>query len=236
MRLQDLEIELFLDDPGFIKDYANDSRISGFTSNPSLLKRAGIQNYEHWARFMLKEIGSKPLALEVMSDDFIEMYRQAKIIQSWGKNVNVKIPITNTKGESSVPLIIVLINDGITVNVTAITTLKQTIPILELMKHAKSGFVSIFCGRVSDCGENGVDLMTKIVYLKNDICPHIKLIWASTREVYNIIQANQCGCDIITIGADILKKLPLLGIDLEEISLRTVKMFYSDAQTAGYTI
>ena len=236
MNILDLEIEIYLDSPGYILDYAEDRILNGFTTNPSLLRKAGIVSYEAFAKQVLVRVTEKPIAFEVMTDDFIEMYRQAKIIQSWGKNVNVKIPITNTKGESSIPLIIDLVNLGIKVNVTAITTLKQAIPCLEVLKNAEEGYVSIFCGRIADAGEDPVPLMTQLVYLKSDICPHIKLIWASAREIFNVVQANQCGCDIITIGMDLYKKLPGLGCDLEQRSLDTVKMFYSDAQTAGYTI
>lgn len=236
MHINDLEVELFLDGCDAILDNADNTLISGYTTNPTLMKKAGIVTYEAFAKQVLMRIDRKPVAFEVMTDDFIEMYRQAKVIQSWGKNVNVKIPITNTKGESSIPVIIDLINDGVTVNVTAITTLKQTIPVLEVMKHASAGFVSIFAGRIADCGIEPTELMTKIMYMKNDMCPQVKVIWASTRELYNVVQADQCGCDIITIGIDFLKKLPLLGTDPLEMSLNTVKMFASDFETAGYKV
>lgn len=231
-----LEVEIFLDSPGDILSMADCPEINGFTSNPSLLKRAGIVSYEAWSRQILMRVNTKPVALEVMSDNFEEMHRQAKIIQSWGKNVNVKIPITNTKGESSIPLMIKLVNEGVTVNATAITTFKQALPVIEIMEQAENGFVSIFCGRIADTGRDPVQLMTKLVYMKEDISPHIKLIWASAREVYNVVQADQCGCDIITIGMDLFKKLPMLGTDLEEMSLNTVKQFFIDATNANYIV
>ncbi len=234
--LNDLEIEIFLDDPANIINLADEKCISGFTSNPTLLRKSGVVGYEAFAKQVLMRVTEKPVAFEVMTDDFIEMYRQAKIIQSWGKNVNVKIPITNTKGGSSIPVIIDLVNDGVTVNVTAITTLKQTMPVLEVMKNAKAGFISVFAGRIADCGISPIELMTKIVIMKDDICPQIKLIWASAREILNVVQADQCGCDIITIGSDLFKKIPLLGTDPLEMSINTVRMFALDFQSAGYKI
>ncbi len=229
-----IETKIFLDGADQIIQNANNDLISGYTTNPSLLRKAGVASYETFAKQVLAVIKDKPVAFEVLSDDFKEMHRQALKVASWGENVNVKIPITNTKGESSLNLIIDLIKEGVTVNVTAITLLGQVIPLLPAMNKAKSGFVSIFAGRVADCGTDPEPIMRKAVQLIEDECPHIELIWASAREIFNVIQADRSGCDIITIGSDLLKKYPLIGKPLKEMSLSTVKMFQCDGE--GYTL
>lgn len=229
-----IECKIFLDGCDAIFENAKNDLVAGFTSNPTLMKKAGVTEYETFAKEVLKVVKDKPVAFEVLSDDFKEMHRQALRIASWGENVNVKIPITNTKGESSLNLIIDLIKEGVTVNVTAITSLGQVIPLLPAMNKAKKGFISIFAGRIADCGTDPEPIMRKAVTLIEDECPHIELIWASAREIFNVIQADRSGCDIITIGSDLLKKYPLIGKPLKEMSLDTVKMFNRDAE--GYSL
>lgn len=229
-----IECKIFLDGCDVLIQNAKNDLISGYTTNPSLMRKAGIASYETFAEKVLEVIKDKPVAFEVLSDDFKEMHRQALKIASWGENVNVKIPITNTKGESSLNLIIDLIKDGVTVNVTAITLISQIVPLLPAMNKAKRGFISIFAGRIGDCGSDYYAIMSKAVQLIDDDCPHIELIWASTREIYNVIQADRCGCDIITINSDLLKKMPLIGKSLKEMSIDTVRMFAKDAE--GYSL
>lgn len=229
-----IETKIFLDGADQIIQNANNDLISGYTTNPSLLRKAGVASYETFARQVLEVITDKPVSFEVLSDYFDIMHRQALKIASWGKNVAVKIPITNSKGESSLGLIAELITDGVTVNVTAITLLGQVIPLLPAMNKAKKGFISMFAGRIADCGTDPEPIMRKAVQLIEDECPHIELIWASAREIFNVIQADRSGCDIITIGSDLLKKYPLIGKSLKEMSLDTVKMFARDAE--GYTL
>jgi transaldolase len=224
-------VNIFLDGADAILQNANNDEIDGYTTNPTLLLKAGVVSYEAFAREVLMKITEKPVAFEVLSDDFEEMYRQAKLISSWGPNVNVKIPITNTKGESSLDLIKMLIKEGVTVNVTAITMIKQIIPLLPALSIAKRAFVSIFAGRIADTGTDPEPIMCKALYLLRDIPnPNIRLIWASAREIYNVQQAWSIDCDIITLSSDLYKKLPLLNKKLEEMSLDTVKMFVNDGK------
>jgi transaldolase len=210
--------------------------IKGFTTNPTLMRKAGVADYEDFARNILAEISDRPISLEVFADDFPEMERQAHKISSWGKNVYVKVPVTNTKAEPALALIQRLSKDGIKLNVTAMTTLEQVKQAIPALTESPSAYVSIFAGRVADTGIDPVPVMAEAVALLRREAPHVELVWASPREVLNIVQAESIGCHIITATADILKKLELLGRDLTEYSLDTVKMFHRDAVQAGFQI
>jgi transaldolase len=213
----------------------NNPLISGFTTNPTLMRKAGIKDYKVFAQDILKLITDKPISFEVFSDNFDEMEKQAVEIANWGSNVIVKIPITNTRAESSVNLISKLSSKGIRINATAMMTIDQVKSVLPGLSKGPGGYVSIFAGRVADSGVDPVPVMKEIMNLLQNY-PRIQLIWASPRELFNIVQANQIGCHIITVTNDILKKLPTIGKDLTEFSLDTVKMFFNDASAAGYTI
>lgn len=231
------KVKLFADGAekaGMIEMY-NNPRISGFTTNPTLMKKAGVIEYVTFAKDILTIIKDKPISFEVFSDEFDEMEKQALEITSWGENVYVKIPITNTRGESSANLVENLSEKGVQLNVTAILTVEQVKSVLPGLLKGKSSYVSIFAGRIADSGIDPIPIMSKVVELLKS-SPHIELIWASPRELLNVVQANSIGCHIITATNDILKKFPLLGKNLTEFSLDTVKMFYNDAKTAGYTI
>ena len=209
--------------------------IKGMTTNPTLMKKAGVTDYQGFAKEILRQIKDKPISFEVFADDFEEMERQSKIIASWGDNVNIKIPITNTKGVSTFPLIERLTKEGIIINVTAMMTFEQVKEVTSVLSAGKGGFVSVFAGRIADTGKDPVPIMKEIVeYLKD--YNNVELIWASPREVLNIIQANEIGCHIITVTNDLIEKLKTLGKDLDQFSLETVQMFYNDAKAVGYTI
>jgi transaldolase len=231
------QIKIFADGAekaGILEMYAN-PLISGFTTNPTLMKKAGIKDYEAFAKDILATITDHPISFEVFSDDFDEMEQQAKLIASWGKNVYVKIPITNTKGISSSLLIQRLTQAGVKINVTAMMTKKQVEKVVPLLKGGPGAYVSIFAGRIADTGIDPVPIMSYIVkYLK--LYPKIELIWASPRELLNLLQAEQIGCHIITMTNDLLKKIPLLGKDLDVFSIETVQMFFNDACAAGFNI
>lgn len=212
-----------------------DPLIAGFTTNPTLMRKAGISNYQEFARDILAVIKDKPISFEVFSDEFAEMEAQAKVIASWGENVYVKIPITNTRSESSIPLIERLGKQGVKVNVTAIMTAAQVKEAIEATQYCPAACVSIFAGRIADTGADPLPLMRYAMELLAPH-PHIELIWASPREILNVSQASEIGCHIITVTDDILKKLSLIGKDHERFSLETVKMFYDDARACGYTI
>ena len=232
-----LNVKLFADgaDKNGIIEMSKNPIISGFTTNPTLMKAAGVSDYVAFAKDMLSTIQDRPISFEVFSDDFGDMERQAIEISSWGSNVNVKIPITNTQGESSAMLIKKLTDRGIQQNVTAIMTAKQVESILPQLVDGPGGFVSVFAGRIADAGIDPLPIMKEVVYMLKDL-PQIELIWASPRELYNVVQANDIGCDIITATSGILKKLNTLGKDLDVFSLETVKMFYDDAKNAGYQL
>ena len=209
--------------------------IQGFTTNPTLMRKAGVNDYEAFARAALERVGDRPISFEVFSDEFDEMERQARYIATWGANVYVKVPVTNTKGESADRLVERLSQGGVKVNVTAVFTLGQIKRITECLAGGVPSVVSVFAGRVADSGIDPIPLMTTALAL---LRPHptIEMIWASPRELLNVVQASEIGCHIITVTPDILAKLPLLGRDLEEYSLDTVRMFYQDASAAGYTL
>ena len=209
--------------------------IKGFTTNPTLMRKAGITDYEAFAKAILKEVPDRPFSFEVFADEMSEMERQALIISRWGSNVYVKIPITNTKGESTKEVIRRLSAKGLKLNITAMMTLQQVRDILPCFKGSPSSYVSIFAGRIADTGCDPLALMKDAVALLSSN-PALELIWASPRELLNIFQADEIGCHIITVTHDILKKLDLVGKDLDEYSLDTVKMFFEDGQKSGFKL
>lgn len=235
--VKDLKIKLFADgaDISSMKKAYKEKVVKGFTTNPTLMKKDGVTDYEAFAKAVLAEITDLPISFEVFSDEFDSMEREARKIASWGKNVNIKIPITNTKGESSIPLIKKLSEDGLPLNVTAILTMDQVMEVADALSAGVKSIVSVFAGRIADTGRNPIPFMTEAAAILKSK-PDAELLWASSRELLNIFQAEACGCHIITVTNDILKKLAMVGKDLTELSLDTVKMFYRDAQAAGYKI
>jgi transaldolase len=235
--LPQFKIKLFADGAdleGMIEEYKK-GFASGFTTNPTLMKKAGVKSYEEFAKAALKAIPDLPISFEVFSDDFLGMEREARQISAWGDNVYIKIPVTNTKRESTAPLIKKLSQDGLKLNVTAILTVDQVKTVAKVLSPATPSIVSIFAGRIADTGMDPIPMMKESVkILKSN--PKAELLWASTRELLNLFQAESCGCHIITITNDILKKVPLVGKDLHELSLETVQMFHNDAKAAGYNI
>ena len=235
--LSELTVQLYADGAdkaGMLEMYEN-PLIKGFTTNPTLMRKAGVLDYQTFAADILEAIPDRPISFEVFSDEFDEMLRQAKIIAKWGENVYVKIPVTNTRAESSVELIRELANEGINVNVTAMMTLEQVKEVSVALDDGPMSIVSLFAGRVADTGRDPVTLMGAAVNFLREF-PNIELLWASPRELLNIFQANAIGCHIITATNDVLKKLSLVGKDLSDYSLETVKMFYEDAAEAGYAL
>ena len=235
--LKSLKVKLFADgaDLAGMKEMASNPAIKGFTTNPTLMRKAGIADYKAFALQVLQVVGGRPISFEVFADDFDTMEKQALEIASWGKNVNVKIPVTNTKGEFCGPLVERLARAGVQLNITAITTLDQVRHVTDRLAADVPAIVSVFAGRIADTGRDPVPLMKEAVgILKSK--PRAELIWASPRELLNIFQADAVGCHIITATNDILKKLSLVGKDLDAYSLETVEMFYKDAKAAGYTI
>lgn len=232
-----LDIELYADGAVIsdMVDAKNKGIVSGFTTNPSLMKKAGITDYVSFAKEVLENVSDMPISFEVFSDDFETMEKEAKKIGSLGNNVFVKIPITNTKGESSVPLIKKLSEEGISVNVTAILTLEQIEEVVPAFAKNTNNIVSVFAGRIADTGVDPMSMMEQAVKIvKNSGVA--KLLWASTREVLNIKQAESIGVDIITVPTSVLNKLPMLGKDLSELSLDTVKGFNKDVKSLGFSI
>ncbi|MGA2162779.1 MAG: transaldolase [Methanoregula sp.] len=235
--LSQFKIKLFADGAdlnGMIEEYKK-GIASGFTTNPTLMKKAGVKNYEEFAKAALKAIPNLPISFEVFSDDLPGMEREARKIAGWGKNVYIKIPVTNTKGESTAPLVKKLSHDGLKLNVTAILTLDQVKTVAKVLSPDTPSIVSIFAGRIADTGRDPMPIMKDAVKILKPL-PKAELLWASTRELLNLVQAESCGCHIITITNDILQKVPQVGKDLDLLSLETVQMFYSDAQSAGYKI
>lgn len=237
MHVDDLTIKLFADgaDLAGIMDMYADPNIQGFTTNPTLMRKAGVVDYEAYARELLEKITDRPVSLEVFADDWTEMERQARKIATWGPNVNVKIPVTNTMGESAAHLIERLAAEGIVLNVTAITTLEQVANVSAALAAETPAIVSVFAGRVADTGVDPVPHMVEALKLLTDR-PNAELLWASPRELLNVFQADDIGCHIITATNDILKKLKLVGKDLSLYSRETVQMFRTDALSAGYQI
>jgi len=216
-------------------DLYRKSGISGFTTNPTLMRKAGITDYERFAKEALAAIPDRPISFEVFSDEFEEMERQALKIASWGRNVFVKVPVTNTRGESAKTLICRLSGRGVQLNVTALMTLNQVIEVSRAMNSCPAGYISVFAGRIADTGRDPVPVMRDALKVLEE-CGSLELIWASPREVLNVFQADAIGCHVITATRDILDKLHVIGKPLEEYSLETVKMFRDDAVKAGFCI
>jgi transaldolase len=235
--ITDLRIKLFADgaDKAAMLSLYRNPLISGFTTNPTLMHRAGITDYEAFARDILAEIRDRPISLEVFADEFDEMERQARLITTWGPNVYVKIPVTNTRREPAFDLIRRLTHAGIRLNITAILTLEQVRCVTAALAGGAPSNVSVFAGRIADTGRDPVPLMAKAVELVS-AHPGMELIWASPRELLNIFQADSIGCHIITATSDVLQKLLLVGKDLDDYSLDTVKMFHSDAVKSGFKV
>lgn len=236
--LQQLQVKLYADgaDKAGILNLNANPAIQGMTTNPTLMRKAGIKDYEAFAKDILQSVTTKPISFEVFSDDFPEMKRQALKIAAWGRNVYVKIPITNSRGESCLPLIKELAHQGVQLNITAILTLAQVRGVAESLNPAVASVVSVFAGRIADTGVDPEPLMRASLALL-EIQPKAELLWASVREVLNIFQADACGCHIVTIPHDILAKaLKMVGTDLTALSLDTVKMFAADAQAAGFSV
>ena len=235
--LKFLKVKLFADgaDLAGIQEMAANPMIKGFTTNPTLMRKAGVADYKTFALQVLAVVKDRPVSFEVFDDEFDEMEKQALEIASWGKNVNVKIPVTNTRGEFSGPLIERLSRSGVQLNVTAVMTAEQVQRVAERLAVDTPAIVSVFAGRIADTGRDPLPIMAEAVRVLK-ARPKAELIWASPRELLNIFQANSIGCHIITVTSELLRKLPLLGRSLEELSLDTVKMFYDDATTAGYSL
>jgi len=235
--ISDLKIKIFSDGANFAEmvEMSKRSYIHGLTTNPSLMKKAGIKDFKYFCKSVLEVIKDKPLSLEVFSDNFEEMERQALEIQSWGENVYVKIPITNTSGKSSLPLINKLCNSGIKVNCTAIMTYEQVKNLSNVLNKDVPSIVSVFAGRIADTGRDPLPIMEKSLECLSEI-RKAELLWASTRELLNIYQAEDIGCHIITVTADITNKFKYINYDLAKFSQETVKMFYKDANEAGYQL
>jgi transaldolase len=235
--LSGLKVKIYADGAdksAILEMYAN-PQIAGFTTNPTLMRKSGVSDYRAFAREILEHIPDRPISFEVFADDFAGMERQAAEIASWGENVLVKIPITNTRGESSARLLRRLARAGIRVNVTALLTLDQVRKASECLADGPPAKVSVFAGRIADTGRDPLPVMAAAVELLRPY-PTLELIWASPRELLNIFQADAVGCHIITATPDILRKLELVGKDLREYSLDTVKMFHDDARKAGYQL
>ena len=235
--LYNLKVKIYADGAdhdGMLEMYAK-PYIQGFTTNPTLMKKAGITDYKAFAHEILQAIPDRPISFEVFADEFTDMERQALEIKTWGENVYVKIPVSNTRQEMAYDLIERLSGAGVHLNVTAILTLEQVQNVADALKDGPDSIVSVFAGRIADTGLDPVPVMQKALTLL-EVAPKAELLWASPREVLNIYQADNIGCHIITATNDLIRKLALGGKDLAEYSLETVQMFYDDAQSAGYTL
>lgn len=238
MTLDQLNVKIFADgsDKAQMLDLYRNSLIRGLTTNPTLMYKSGVRDYEAFARSVLEVITEKPISFEVFADDFEEMRQQALQIQAWQSNVYVKIPVTNTRGTSSLELIRELAKDGVQVNVTAVMSAQQVSRIAEVLQQGVPSIVSVFAGRIADTGRNPEPAMRAC----RDLLKHLskaELLWASVREILNIFQAEDCGCDVVTVPFDILSKAErMFGMDLNELSLATVRMFANDAQAAGFSL
>jgi len=231
------KIKIFADgaDLAGILEMSRNPLISGFTTNPTLMRKAGIRDYEAFAKQVLAEITQLPISFEVFSDDMADMERQALKISSWADNVYVKIPATNTRGESTHPAVENLARAGVKLNITAMTTPSHIAGMLPALAGGPPAIVSIFAGRVADSGRDPLPLMRECLGVIAGT-PNIELLWASPREILNLVQADDIGCHIITMTNDLIAKIPLLGKDLDEFALDTVRMFHKDAQAAGFAI
>jgi transaldolase len=237
MNVGDLRVQVFADgaDRAGIEALAHDPFIRGFTTNPTLMRASGVIDYETFAREVLTLVGGRPVSFEVFADDFGEMVRQGQRIATWGENVYVKIPVTNTRGESSGEVLRTLSSAGVRLNVTAMTTPDQVAQVVDFLESGAPHFVSLFAGRIADTGRDPLPLVQRCVEILAPR-PEVRLIWASPREILNVIQADEVGCHVITVTHDLLKKLSLLGKDLTEFSLETVQMFHRDAVSAGFEL
>jgi transaldolase len=235
--LERLSTRIFADgaDLDGILALAEDQRISGFTTNPTLMWKAGLTDYAEFAKRLLERITRHPISFEVFADGPDEMRRQARLISAWGENVYVKVPVTTTSGESMVPLVNELSESGVKVNVTALFTTAQVELVTAAVRDGAPSYLSVFAGRIADAGIDPVPIMARAVDVMVE-APHAELIWASPREVLNVVQADGVGCHIITMTHDLLAKLELLGKDLEQYSLETVRMFRRDAVAAGFSL
>jgi transaldolase len=236
-RVEELTVKIFADGAekaGMLEMYAK-PYVKGFTTNPTLMHKAGLTDYRAFAHDILAAIPDRPISFEVFSDEFDDMERQAREIATWGENVYVKIPVTNTRREPAYDLVRRLANEGVKVNITAVMTVDQVRNVVEAVKDGAPSCISVFAGRIADTGRDPVPVMTDCVAILK-AAPRAELIWASPRELLNIFQADAIGCHIITVTNDILKKLPLVGKDLGDYSLDTVKMFFDDGRKAGFTL
>jgi len=234
---RELTIRIFADgaDITQVRKLAADPLIAGFTTNPTLMRKAGVEDYESFAREFLDCVPDRPISFEVFTDHFADMERQARKIAGWGDNVYVKIPITNTEGASSLDLVRRLTADGVRLNITALLTDEQVVASAEALEGGSPAFVSVFAGRIADTGREPEPIMVRALETLRPLAG-VELIWASPREVLNIVQADRIGCHVITVTPDLLAKLELLGKDLGEFSLDTVRMFHRDASAAGYSL
>jgi transaldolase len=232
-----LKVKIFADgaDLAALLELYGNPLIKGFTTNPTLMRKAGVTDYEGFARQVLAKVKDRPISFEVFSDEFEEMEQQALRIAAWGENVYVKIPVTNTRGESAAPLMARLAKKGVKINATALLTLAQVRAVVQSLGGGPPAVVSVFAGRIADTGVDPLPIVKSALDL---LAPHsnLELIWASPREFFNIVQADAVGCHIITVTRDLLAKLPMLGRDLAELSLDTVKMFHRDAAAAGFKL
>ncbi len=237
LNLQQLRLKIFADgaDAATMIGLCENPLIKGFTTNPTMMRVDGVRDYETFARNVLEKIGNRPISFEVFGDDEIEMERQARKIASWPGNVYVKIPVTNTKGESTANLVRRLAGNGIQVNVTAMMTLEQVAIVRDALDASAPAFASIFAGRIADTGRDPVPLVREAVELLKG-SPNIELIWASPREILNIFHAEAAGCHVITLTKELIAKLQLVGKSLDDLSLETVKMFYRDAAAANLSL
>lgn len=237
MTRDDFRIKIFADgaDIDGMREEYKKGYVSGFTTNPTLMKKAGVKDYESFAKEIAREITDLPLSFEVFSDEIDAMEREARKIGSWGDNIYIKIPVTNTKGVPTAELVRKLSAEGLKLNITAILTRKQIEEVVDALSADVGAYVSVFAGRIADTGVDPMPIMKETV----DICRSkagVESLWASTRELLNIFQAQDAGVDIITVTNDVLKKLPMVGMDLTQLSLETVQMFYNDGQSLGFKI
>lgn len=235
--LDTLKVKIFADgaDLGEIARLAQDPVISGFTTNPTLMFKAGLTDYTEFAHRMLEVVPDLPISFEVFADDESEMRRQAEVMAAWGDNVFIKIPVTDTRGNSTAELVHTLSCEGVQLNVTALMLPSQVETVTKAVADGAPSFISVFAGRIADAGADPVPIMLESLDIMR-AAPMSELIWASPREVLNVVQANDIGCHVITVTNEILAKLPIIGKDLDEFSLDTVKMFHRDAAAAGYTL
>jgi len=235
--LENLTVKLFADgaDLDGILALAADPRVAGFTTNPTLMWKAGLTDYAKFAERLLERVTTHPISFEVFADDAEEIRRQARLISGWGENVYVKVPVSTTAGESLAPVVRELSESGVKVNVTALFTTAQVELITAAVKDGAPSFISVFAGRIADAGIDPMPLMRRAVEIMAE-APRAELIWASPREILNVVQADEVGCHIITMTHDLFAKLDLLGKDLEQFSLETVQMFRRDALAAGFTL